>query len=103
MFAPGFGELALHLNYNYWSAAHAIAIKSNGTVPNSKMDARGLLDARLTWSGIKIGSSAEMQFALWGLNVTDERYYDNVIDFTSFRGGTLGWPATYGLEVTLSF
>lgn len=96
-------NLALHLNYNYWSAAHAIAIKSNGTVPNSKMDARGLLDARLTWSGIKIGSSAEMQFALWGLNVTDERYYDNVIDFTSFRGGTLGWPATYGLEVTLSF
>lgn len=99
----GPGQWSLHLNYNYWSSAHAIAIKSNGARPNSEMDSRGLLDARLTLSGIELGSGAELQFALWGLNVTDERYYDNVIDFTSYRAGTLGWPVTYGLEVTLDF
>lgn len=99
----GFGELALHLNYNYWAAAHAIAIKSNGQAPNSKLSARGLLDARLTLSGIELGSGAKLQFALWGMNITDKRYFDNIIDFTSFRAGTLGWPATYGLEATLDF
>ena len=60
----GFGELALHLNYNYWAAAHAIAIKSNGRTQFETQ--RGLLDARLTLSGIELGSGAKLQFALWG-------------------------------------
>ena len=99
--SPGFGELALHLNYNYSETAHAIAIKSNGTEPNSEMSSRGVLDGRLTLGGIAVGSGAELELALWGMNLTDEEYYDNIIDFTSYRAGTLGWPRTYGLEVTL--
>lgn len=96
-----FAELALHLNYNYSASAHAIAIKSTGAKPNSEMSSRGLLDGRLTLSGIKVGSGSTLELALWGMNLTDEEYFDNIIDFTSYRAGTLGWPRTYGLEVTL--
>ena len=97
----GFGELALHLNYNYSESAHAIAIKSNGTAPNSAMSSRGVFDGRLSLRDIEVGSGGRLELALWGMNLTDEEYIDNIIDFTSYRAGTLGWPRTYGLEVTL--
>lgn len=96
----GVGELALHLNYNYSESAHAIAIKANGDAPNSRMSSRGVLDGRLTLGDIAVGSSSRLELALWGMNLTDEEYYDNIIDFSSYRAGTLGWPRTYGLEVT---
>jgi iron complex outermembrane receptor protein len=96
------GALALHLNYNYAEAADAIAIKSTGAAPNSPLSSRGLLDARLTLSEIEVGAS-KMQVALWGMNLTDTEYYDNVIDFGGYRAGTLGWPRTYGAEVSLQF
>ncbi len=99
----GFGELALHLNYNYSESAHAIAIKSNGAAPNSAMSSRGVLDGRLTLRDIEVGSGSRLELALWGMNLSDEEYIDNIIDFTSYRAGTLGWPRTYGLEVTLDF
>ncbi len=98
----GPGELALHLNYNYSEPAHAIAIKANGDAPNSEMSSRGLLDGRLTLRDIAVGTGgSRLELALWGMNLTDEEYYDNIIDFSSYRAGTLGWPRTFGLEVTL--
>ena len=98
-----FGALALHLNYNYSEAADAIAIKSTGAAPNSRLSSRGLLDGRLALSDIEVGASSKLQVALWGMNLTDTEYYDNVIDFNSFRAGTLGWRRTYGAEVILEF
>jgi iron complex outermembrane receptor protein len=99
----GFGELALHLNYNYQDEAHAIAIKSNGAAPNSRLSPRGLLDARLTLSEVALGERTAMQVALWGMNLTDKEYYDNVVDFGAFRSGTLGWPRTFGAHVSVTF
>lgn len=99
----GFGDLSLHLNYNYQDEADAIAIKATGAAPNSRLDARGLLDARLTLSKIALGERTRLQFSLWGLNLTDKEYFDNVVDFGGFRGGTLGWPRTYGANVSLTF
>lgn len=98
-----FGQLDLHLNYNYSDGAHAVAIKSNGDAPNSRTSDRHLLDARLALSQIELGSGMEAVVALWGKNLTDETYYDNVVDFGSFRTGTLGWPRTYGIEASLTF
>lgn len=99
----GFGEMSLHLNYNYQDKAEAIAIKANGSAPNSQLSSRGLLDARLTLSKLAIGQRSEMQFALWGMNLTDKEYYDNVVDFGGFRSGTLGWPRTYGANLSITF
>ena len=99
----GFGDLSAHLNYNYSAAADAIAIQSNGAAPNSSLSSRGLLDARLTLSNIRLGGDSRLQFSLWGMNLTNTEYYDNVIDFGGFRGGTLGWPRTYGAEATFDF
>ncbi|CAB1371056.1 TonB-dependent receptor [Denitratisoma oestradiolicum] len=98
-----FGKLALHLNYNYVAAAEAIAIKTNGAAPNSKLDARGLYDARIVLSGVKVGNESSLQFALWGMNLTNKRYIDGLVDFNTFRAGTLGMPRTYGGDVTLNF
>ncbi len=101
--SPGFGDLSLHLNYNYQDEADAIAIKANGDAPNSRLNSRSLLDARLTLANIAVGGHAQMQFALWGMNLTDKEYYDNIVDFGGFRGGTLGWPRTFGANVSVNF
>lgn len=98
-----FGKLALHLNYNYVSATDAIAIKTTGAAPNSQLDARGLFDARITLSGVNVGNRASLRFALWGMNLTNKRYFDGLVDFNTFRSGTLGMPRTYGADVVVDF
>ncbi|MBK7251869.1 MAG: TonB-dependent receptor [Gammaproteobacteria bacterium] len=99
----GFGDLSLHVNYNYQASAEAIAIKTNGDAPNSRLSPRGLLDAHLALSRAMRGERAKLQFTLWGMNLTDREYFDNVIDFGGFRAGTLGWPRTYGASVAVTF
>lgn len=101
--AFSFGDLSLHLNYNYQDKADAIAIKASGAAPNSGLSARGLLDARMSLANIALGERTQVQVALWGMNLTDKEYYDNVVDFGGFRGGTMGWPRTFGANVAVTF
>ena len=101
--AFSFGDLSLHLNYNYQDKADAIAIKASGAAPNSGLSARGLLDARVSLANIALGERTQVQVALWGMNLTDKEYYDNVVDFGGFRGGTMGWPRTFGANVAVTF
>ena len=95
-------HLDFHLNYNYSDTAHAIAISTDGSPPNAEMDSRSLVDARLTLSEVQIGQT-EFELALWGKNLADKEWRDNIIDFGSFRGGTYGDQRTYGVEATLNF
>jgi iron complex outermembrane recepter protein len=48
---------------------------------NSEVEAFGLLNARLSWSGIRLGSTATLELALWGRNLLDEDAASNFIDF----------------------
>lgn len=100
------GSIDLLVNYVKSDGAHAISISSSGAAPNSKTEDYELLNARLTLSEIALGSDMNMTVALWGKNLTDDSYYDNIIDwggFGGFRSGTQGWPRTYGLEATIEF
>lgn len=94
------GKLDLHMNYNYSDTAHAVSITSAGGAPNSEMDSRGLVDARLTLSELDVADQA-LRISIWGKNLADKEYIDNIIDFGSFRSGTLGPDRSYGIEVTV--
>ncbi len=48
---------------------------------NSEVEAYGLLNARLSWSGIRLGSTTTLELALYGRNLLDEDAASNFIDF----------------------
>jgi iron complex outermembrane recepter protein len=48
---------------------------------NSRVEAYGLLNARLAWIGIPLGGTATLELALWGRNLLDEDAANNFIDF----------------------
>ncbi|MFA5938441.1 MAG: TonB-dependent receptor [Sinimarinibacterium sp.] len=48
---------------------------------NSKVEAYGLLNARLAWTAIPLGSATTLELALWGRNLLDEDTANNFIDF----------------------
>jgi iron complex outermembrane receptor protein len=100
------GMLDIFVNYIYSDGVHSISIASDGTAPNSETDDYSLLNARVTLSQIPLGADSSMRVSLWGNNLADEEYYDNIIDWGSvggFRSGSQGWPRTYGIEATVEF
>jgi iron complex outermembrane receptor protein len=63
------------------------------------VDGLGLVNARITWSGIDIGN-ADLDIAIWSKNLLDA---DKVIyDLNNF-GVQFARPTTYGVQATLNF
>jgi iron complex outermembrane receptor protein len=61
------------------------------------------VNARLLLSDIPL-AAGELEVSIWGRNLTDEEYEENVIDFGptfgSLKLSNFGQPRMYGAEVT---
>lgn len=99
------GQLSARLDYTYRSKLFF------NVVPRfAPFDAAiaapsiGLLDGRVALSKVDIGG-ARAEFAIWGRNLTDEKYRVSGIDFGSlgFATNTYGLPRTYGADIRLEF
>jgi len=81
-----FGELRLHADYAWKDQV------SHGLVPPGDRavleDAYGLLNARV---GLQL-NQPNLEFALWGRNLTDEEYLTGALDLYSALGFSVGYP-----------
>lgn len=111
------GEVTGYVNLNWqdeWYASAAypalVAVSRGGpTVPvlyeNREMDARTLVDARLSLENIEVGDGM-MRVTLWGKNLTDEDYSNYGINFGNDIGlitQNYGDPRTYGIEFAYEY
>ncbi len=88
------GTLALQANYHYQD--DVFFETSNN--PLLAQDAYGLLDGRISFSS----PDGDWEVALWGRNLTDERYLLGVVGLGAFGYNLQSWgePLTWGVDVT---
>ena len=90
------GELNFYFNYGWRDDIH----QGRGFLDVA--EDRGLLDARITFAP----SSDRYSVSLWGYNLTDEDYFDRVLDLQATFGLTTahaGAPMTYGIDLMFNF
>ncbi len=75
---------------------------SNPDMEGFKLDRYGLLDTRLSLSGMRL-FGLDTSLALWGRNVTDEEYLVHDISMSFFHSGYFGEPRTVGLDLSLAW
>ncbi|HEY4545308.1 MAG TPA: TonB-dependent receptor [Pedomonas sp.] len=104
------GNLAAHVAYQWKDKAYMTA----GAGPDVAgrdfyvLPSRDLLDARLTYTR-ELANDREIRFALWGRNITDNRYKAHLIGNGDIVQGyfsqsyAIGEPASYGIEISLDF
>ncbi|HUS24913.1 MAG TPA: TonB-dependent receptor [Candidatus Binatia bacterium] len=73
---------------------------------DTKVQAHGLLNARLAWSQIPLGGTSTLELALWGRNLMDDATANNFIDFgpgafQSLTTANFEEPRTYGIAGVL--
>lgn len=93
-----YGDINLHMNYvmnddNMF----------NNNDPTLVGKAYNLLNARLSLGQINVGQRATLDFALYGKNITDEEYTIHGANFSFYDASTYGTPATYGIDVKLTY
>jgi len=64
-----------------------------------EQDDYGLLSARLSY----LSSDESWELALWGSNLTDEEYFDDVVANGAGVRGSWGAPRTYGVALAYNF
>jgi iron complex outermembrane recepter protein len=92
------GELTFNANYSYKSKIHLDDFDRS-----ADQKAYSLLNLRVNWAKV-YGSRVDV--ALWGNNVTDERYRVGVVSLLDSAGtqtGSFGEPRTYGIDLRYSF
>jgi len=95
------GNLDLHVDWSYNDDyVPYIEPSQNAT---AQIDSYDVLNASLILSEVPVGSDMNMQFSLWGKNLTDEEYRQNTIPFGLWTVSYFGNPITYGLDVRLNF
>ena len=102
-----------------WQASHAVRTSAGGKGDDSlyggdsydfdfigsasmrrlQSDSYGLLSARISY----IPDNADWSVAIWGNNLTDEEYYNEVTANGFALTGNLAPPITYGIDLTYSF
>ena len=58
-----------------------------------------LLNARLGYTS----ANEDWTVAIWGNNLTDEEYFDEVVAFATAVRATVGAPRTYGVDFIYNF
>lgn len=102
------GSLSARLDYTYRSKIYFNAIPLAEFAPFDDAIAAkgvGLLDGRIALSKVDIGGTSA-EFAIWGRNLTNEKYRVSGIDFgpsLGFATNTYGLPRTYGAEMRMEF
>lgn len=99
--ACDWGNLDFHIDWNYNDEyVPYIEPSQNAT---SQIDDYEIINASLILSEVPLGSDMNMQFGLWGKNITDEEYRQHTIPFGFWTASYFGAPATYGFDVRLNF
>lgn len=106
-FPTGIGDSRIigRIGYTYespkYSFANSISVPFNEQL---RSDTVNNIDAQLSLTGISIGG-AELEFRLWGRNLTDEHDFARGIDFGAlgYAGGIYADPRMYGLTVTARY
>ncbi|MET0987014.1 MAG: TonB-dependent receptor [Steroidobacteraceae bacterium] len=87
------GNLDLNANYYYTDKFYFDAVNQFG------QDAYGLLNLRATWTT----ADEKWAYAVYGTNVTDEKYRTQVLPGTFAIQQTYGEPAAVGISVTYKY
>lgn len=97
----GWGDLDLHVDWSYNDDyVPYIEPSQNAT---AQIDSYDILNASLILREVPVGSDMNMQFSLWGKNLTDEDYRQNTIPFGLWTVSYFGAPITYGFDARLNF
>lgn len=100
-FQVGDATMPLNLTYSYKGDYNFDLMP--GTEANKidelESDAYELINARLSY----VPASEEWSVSLWGNNLTDEEYYDEVVTFATGVRATVAAPRTYGVDFTYNF
>ncbi len=95
-----FGTLSVRADYT-WQSMVYFATKD---FDENAQGNYGLLSARIALAEIPVpGDNGEVLFAIWGRNLTDEKYRNFGINWGSYAGNTYGKPRMYGAELTYTF
>lgn len=93
------GDLSLRADYAWQSKVYFTVFN----IDAASQDAYGLLGARARWAS----PDERWQVTAFAENLTDERYFTNLVLTGAFYGaefiGPLGPPRTYGVEVSYRF
>jgi iron complex outermembrane receptor protein len=99
--------LALSLNYEFDNGIHGqIGTKTigdthywnyDGNNPTDKIESYTLLDANLGYDW------KNWQFSVFGVNITDEKYYTSLVNNLSGTPGIAGSPRVIGLSISKEF
>ncbi|MFT3791208.1 MAG: TonB-dependent receptor [Rudaea sp.] len=94
-----FASLEASLNYS-WRDKQYTTITPD---PTSTLKAYGLLDARLALTNIRFGEYSSLEVALWGKNLTNEKYWVEAINLSVMTIRQWGDPRSAGIEARLRF
>ena len=99
--------LALSLNYQFDNGLHGqVGTKTlgdthywnyDGSNPADKIDTYTLLDANLAYDW------KDLEFSVFGLNLTDEEYYTSLVNNLPDTPGVAGSPRVVGLSISKEF
>jgi iron complex outermembrane recepter protein len=92
------GAVPIILSYSYKDDYNFDFIADESSQP-LKQDAYGLLSARIGY----VSGDQRLSFGLWGNNLTDEEYFDDIVGNALGLRGSWGAPRTYGADVTFRF
>lgn len=95
----GFATLETNLNYN-WRSSQWATITAD---PLSRRKAYGLLDGRIALTDIELGRGSKLELAVWGRNLTDEKYWISGINLSTFTVRQWGDPRSFGAEARIRF
>ncbi len=93
--------MPLNITYSHKGDYNFDLIPGDATnrIDEYESDAYELLNARLGFTS----ADENWSVALWGKNLTDEEYFDEVVAFATAVRATVGAPRTYGVDFTWNF
>lgn len=95
------GRVDTHVDWNYKDDYVVYANRDQNV--SGQIASYHVVNARLTWGGISLAESAELQVSAWGKNIFDEEYRENTIPFGLWTISYWGAPATYGVDAKITF
>jgi iron complex outermembrane receptor protein len=98
---PSGAYMPLNITYSHKGDYNFDLIPGDASnrIDEYESDAYQLLNARLGYTS----ADEQWSVALWGKNLTDEEYFDEVVAFATAVRATVGAPRTYGIDFTYNF
>ena len=97
----GGAYVPLTLTYSYTGEYDFDLIPGDASnrIDENEQDSYSLVNARLAYHS----ADERWNIAVWGNNLTDEEYYDEVVSFATAVRATVGAPRTYGVDISFNF